>query len=179
MGKDPSNSEIPRVFLTASSSEDTQLRFGVCKLNSVKPYLGFSCQKGLFHPRNYFFHDKKDTWCLVIPVQRPVPGLVGSQTFTLARFPIPWLTRAGLRMSGPTGFLDSLSPWASRSNTPKPAQIRSDGDQSPQSALGKQQQGGDHRVSHRHRLSLSAYPDDCPSLSVRWYYAVDVCPRSL
>ncbi|KAA6413064.1 MAG: hypothetical protein FRX48_02808 [Lasallia pustulata] len=42
--------------------------------------------------------------------------------------------------------------------------------------LGKQQ-GGDHVVNPRNRFSLRDYPEDCPSLNVRWYYAVDVPKR--
>lgn len=83
-------------------------------------------------------------------------------------------------MSNP-GFLDSLSPWTSRSATPtpKPGQMKGDNEKSIHGEIGKQQQqqGGDHRVNHRHRLSLSVYPDDCPSLVVRWFYAVDVRER--
>ena len=77
-------------------------------------------------------------------------------------------------MSG--SFLDSISPWASRSSTPKPGQPKGDkGDEkSVPSGLGKQQQGGDHRVSHRHRLSQRNYPEDCPPLTIKWFYAVDV-----
>jgi len=80
-------------------------------------------------------------------------------------------------MSNP-GFLDSLSPWTSRSTTPTPklGQFKGDHEKSIHGEIGKQQQqqGGDHRVSHRHRLSLSVYPEDCPPLIVRWFYAVDV-----
>ena len=77
-------------------------------------------------------------------------------------------------MSAP-GFLDSLSPWTSRSTTPKLGQNKGDGEKNIHGDMAKQQQqGGDHRVSHRHRLSLSVYPEDCPPLAVRWYYAVDV-----
>ncbi|MCJ1405956.1 hypothetical protein MMC19_000021 [Ptychographa xylographoides] len=42
---------------------------------------------------------------------------------------------------------------------------------------GLRQQGGDHRVSQRHRLSLRDYPEDCPQLNVRWFYAVDAPKR--
>lgn len=74
------------------------------------------------------------------------------------------------------GFLDSISPWASRTSTPKPGQVKGDKIDEKLSAgnINKQQQGGDHRISHRHRLSLKNYPEDCPSLSIRWFYAVDV-----
>ena len=74
------------------------------------------------------------------------------------------------------GFLDSISPWASRTSTPKPGQAK--GDMVDEKLFpgnnNQQQQGGDHRISHRHRLSLKNYPEDCPSPNIRWFYAVDV-----
>jgi hypothetical protein len=71
------------------------------------------------------------------------------------------------------GFLDSFSPWgASRTSTPKPGE-KPASDGASQSGLS-QQNGSDHRVSNRHRLSIRNYPDDCPPLNVRWFYAVDV-----
>lgn len=69
------------------------------------------------------------------------------------------------------GFLDSFSPWASRSNTPRLDSM--EGGRYTAEGLGKQQ-GGDHVVNPRNRFSLRDYPEDCPSLNVRWYYAVDV-----
>ena len=69
------------------------------------------------------------------------------------------------------GFLDSISPWTSRSATPKPA-VKDD---ASLGGLGTQQKsGGDPRINHRQRVSLRDYPDDCPILTVRWFYAVDV-----
>ncbi|MCJ1352700.1 MAG: hypothetical protein MMC33_002684 [Icmadophila ericetorum] len=80
-------------------------------------------------------------------------------------------------MSNP-GFLESISPWASRSSTPKPIPSKDDAGEVKGSPLGlKPQQGGDHRISHRPRFSLKNYPDDCPPLNVRWFYAVDVPKR--
>lgn len=69
------------------------------------------------------------------------------------------------------GFLESFSPWTSRSNTPKLDSKEDEGYTA--GGLGKQQ-GGDHVVNPRNRFSLRDYPEDCPSLSVRWFYAVDV-----
>lgn len=74
-------------------------------------------------------------------------------------------------MSAP-GFLESISPWASRSNTPRPSQGKG-GDTSPQLGLNNQS-GTDHAVTRRHRLSIRDYPDDCPKIAVKWFYAVDV-----
>lgn len=72
-----------------------------------------------------------------------------------------------------TGFLESISPWASRTSTPKPGQSKGEEKPSPGS-VAQPQQGGDHRISHRHRLSPKSYPEDCPPLNIRWFYAVDV-----
>lgn len=79
-------------------------------------------------------------------------------------------------MSNP-GFLDSMSPWVSRSSTPTSAQ-RTENDMAAPAGLGKQQ-GSDHRVNYRRRLSLRDYPEDCPPLNVRWFYAVDVSYGSI
>ncbi|KAI9676498.1 MAG: hypothetical protein M1817_000656 [Caeruleum heppii] len=69
--------------------------------------------------------------------------------------------------------LGGLSPWGSRSATPKPATTAGTaGD----GGIGKQQ-GGDHAISRRQRLSSRNYPKDCPPLNVRWFYAVDVPKR--
>ncbi|EDU44556.1 DDHD domain containing protein [Pyrenophora tritici-repentis Pt-1C-BFP] len=35
------------------------------------------------------------------------------------------------------------------------------------------QQGGDHVIDRRYRLSLKRYPPDCPPLEVRWFHAID------
>ncbi|MCJ1477893.1 hypothetical protein MMC13_006566 [Lambiella insularis] len=77
-------------------------------------------------------------------------------------------------MSAP-GFLDSMSPWTSRSTTPKPGQVPQD--KGSLNVLGGRQQGRDHRVSQRQRLSLRDYPEDCPPLNIRWFYAVDIPKR--
>lgn len=71
------------------------------------------------------------------------------------------------------GFLDSLSPWGARSTTPKPSQSKLEA--SPLVEMSKHQ-GADHAVTRRHRLAQRDYPDDCPKLTGRWFYAVDV-PR--
>lgn len=71
-----------------------------------------------------------------------------------------------------SGFLDSISPWGSRSSTPKPTQTKT-GESDPK--LGPSyQQGKDHAFSRRQRLSLQDYPLDCPKAAVKWFYAVDV-----
>lgn len=68
-------------------------------------------------------------------------------------------------------FLESISPWASRSTTPKPMDSK---EQDQESTKISNQKGADHSVNHRHRLSLKDYPSDCPKPNTRWFYAVDV-----
>ena len=70
------------------------------------------------------------------------------------------------------GFLDSISPWTTRSSSPRLSQNKG-GDSSPQTGLSNRQ-GTDHAVNHRHRLSIRDYPEDCPKVAIRWFYAVDV-----
>ncbi|KAJ9648807.1 hypothetical protein H2199_000720 [Coniosporium tulheliwenetii] len=72
--------------------------------------------------------------------------------------------------------LNALSPWGSRSATPKPGQTREDDGRASDAGLGTQQ-GGDHTVSRTHRLSLKKYPRDCPPLRVQWFHAVDIPKR--
>lgn len=76
-------------------------------------------------------------------------------------------------MSAPA-FLDSISPWTSKANTPKSGYPKGDGERTPAGGPIKQQQGTDHHVSLRQRVSQQDYPDDCPPLTVRWFYAIDV-----
>jgi hypothetical protein len=96
---------------------------------------------------------------------------------------------------GKQGFLAGLSPWGSRTATPKPPATPTTGE--IDSAIDKKkerekerekeasastgglgiQQGGDHVVDRRHRLSFKRYPRDCPPLAVRWFHAVDVSAR--
>ncbi len=73
--------------------------------------------------------------------------------------------------------ISAYSPWGSRSSTPKP---HSDLEEVAASAntSAATQRGGDHVVSHRHKLSLRSYPPDCPKLEAQWFHAVDVCSMS-
>ena len=71
--------------------------------------------------------------------------------------------------------INRLSPWGPRSPVTKPQQDTSE--QSSGDIGLKQQRGGDHKVSHRHRLSLKRYPRDCPPMRVQWFFAVDVPKR--
>ena len=93
--------------------------------------------------------------------------------FTLARHSfLSRLNQVSRRRMAAPGFLDSISPWASRSTTPKNGE-KASSDKAPPAGLN-QQHGSDHRVNHRHRPSIRDYPDDCPPLNVKWFYAVDV-----
>ncbi|KAF2850253.1 DDHD-domain-containing protein [Plenodomus tracheiphilus IPT5] len=84
------------------------------------------------------------------------------------------------------GFLSNLTPWGSRAVTPKPPptpkSIQEDIDKDrkkekeAERALAAQQ-GTDHVVHRRHRLSAKRYPKDCPALVVRWYHAIDLPKR--
>ena len=85
------------------------------------------------------------------------------------------------------GFLSNLSPWSSRAGTPKPpstpkpdagvekVKMVEQEKEKERIATGlAPQQGGDHIIDRRHRLSLKRYPQDCPPLTVRWFHAIDV-----
>ena len=67
------------------------------------------------------------------------------------------------------GFLDYVTPWSSRTGTPRPSE--KDAPDKRAAAGQGQQQGGDHRVNPRHRLSIREYPDDAPPLKVRWFFS--------
>ncbi|KAE8379540.1 DDHD domain-containing protein, partial [Aspergillus bertholletiae] len=70
-------------------------------------------------------------------------------------------------------FLGAISPWnVSRSTTPQ-----SINNYNGTPDILQRSQGQDHTITHRHRLSPQRYPKDCPSLRVRWFYAVD-SPKS-
>ncbi|PYH86977.1 DDHD-domain-containing protein [Aspergillus uvarum CBS 121591] len=67
-------------------------------------------------------------------------------------------------------FLGAISPWSSpQSSTP----LSTTDKQHDVHNILKQSQGQDHAITHRYRLSLHRYPQDCPPLSVKWFYAVD------
>lgn len=85
------------------------------------------------------------------------------------------------------GFLSNLSPWASRASTPKPPatpkpeggterakKMDQERDRELAATVLASQQGGDHIIDRRQRLSLKRYPPDCPPLAVRWFHAIDV-----
>ena len=70
------------------------------------------------------------------------------------------------------GFLESISPWPSRSSTPKPADQGKTADKSPAPPPLEKSKGDDHTVTQRHRLSLKDYPQDCPRANIRWFYGM-------
>jgi hypothetical protein len=71
-----------------------------------------------------------------------------------------------------TSTIESISPWATgaRSATPKEKEKEEEATAAKQAA----QRGGDHSVGHAHGISTRRYPEDCPALKTRWFYAVDV-----
>lgn len=70
-----------------------------------------------------------------------------------------------------TSAVESISPWTSaRPATPKPAEGSGDVAAEVHSA----QRGGDHSVGRSHGISTRRYPEDCPPLKTKWFYAVDV-----
>lgn len=71
------------------------------------------------------------------------------------------------------GFLESISPWPSRTSTPKPQGK----DERPVTPGLEKSQGADHTITHHHRLSRKDYPPDCPTSNIRWFYAVDIPKR--
>ncbi|KAF1838429.1 DDHD-domain-containing protein [Decorospora gaudefroyi] len=88
------------------------------------------------------------------------------------------------------GFLSNLAPWGSRAPTPKPLpptgeeaadtakKMDKEEEKGKMAATGlAPQQGGDHVIDRRHRLSLKRYPHDCPPLGVRWFHAIDTPKR--
>ena len=99
---------------------------------------------------------------------------VGEIHFALARFNLLRSYYRKGRMAASANvpsFLESFSPWTSRSTTPKPGDDKES--TTPTSALSNQNRV-DHSIDLRHRLSLKDYPSDCPKPNIRWFYAVDV-----
>lgn len=72
--------------------------------------------------------------------------------------------------NGKTSFLGAISPWGtSKSSTSQSTVIDNpDGKDALQRS-----QGEDHTVLRRYKISQRHYPEDCPPLKVRWFYAVD------
>ena len=99
---------------------------------------------------------------------------VGEIYFALARFNLLRSYYRKGRMAASANvpsFLESFSPWTSRSTTPKAGDDKES--PIPASALSNQNRV-DHSIDLRHRLSLKDYPNDCPKPNIRWFYAVDV-----
>ena len=99
---------------------------------------------------------------------------VGHTVITLARFNLlrSYYRKGSMAASGKgAGFLESISPWTSRSTTPKPVDGK---EQDAEVAKLNNQKGADHSISRLHRLLLKDYPSDCPKANIRWFYATDV-----
>ncbi|KAK2802506.1 hypothetical protein FQN50_007312 [Emmonsiellopsis sp. PD_5] len=68
-------------------------------------------------------------------------------------------------------FFGTASPRnVSRSTTPQPKGAEVEGGKTALQRL----RGDDHTVSHVRRISSTRYPNDCPRLKTRWFYAVDI-----
>ena len=86
-------------------------------------------------------------------------------------------SRRGMAAAEKTSFLGSLSPWSSvsRSASPSHTPLRGPSEVPP---VGKDETRQiDHSISLRPSPSLRRYPQDCPPLKTRWFYAVDVPKR--
>ena len=83
-------------------------------------------------------------------------------------------------MSEKPGFLETYSPWSSRSATPKPGESTEGKEKAkddPTDAFKGNKSLPDHAVSGRWHLSSKDYPKDCPKLLARWFYATDAPKR--
>ena len=83
-------------------------------------------------------------------------------------------------MSEKPSFLDTYSPWSSRSATPKPAETAESKekvkDDTTETLKGNKALP-DHATTGRWHLSAKDYPKDCPTLLTRWFYATDAPKR--
>ncbi|OBT88046.1 hypothetical protein VE02_03659 [Pseudogymnoascus sp. 03VT05] len=71
--------------------------------------------------------------------------------------------------------VESISPWTSaRPATPKPAK---ESGVAAEALAQAPQRGGDHSVGRSHGISTRRYPEDCPPLKTKWFYAVDAPKR--
>lgn len=93
------------------------------------------------------------------------------QTCASGREPVGRMAKPSENKSYLSDTFSAFSPWGRSSTKPPSAD---DQDSAPSPAAPELQQGGDHRVTNRHRLSLRHYPTDCPKLDVQWFHAVDV-----
>jgi hypothetical protein len=85
--------------------------------------------------------------------------------------------RRGMAAAEKTSFLGSLSPWAvSRNLSPNPL-AKGASDAPTATASKEENKQVDHSTSPRPSPSLRRYPEDCPPLNTRWFYATDVPKR--
>ena len=74
-----------------------------------------------------------------------------------------------------SGAIESISPWGtSRSTTPKPPPTARAGPGEGSGLKNVNQHGGYQNSHQLYGLSSRKYPNDCPPLVARWFYAVDV-----
>lgn len=121
---------------------------------------------------------------LVGLIRKRIPDLTTLQVPTKSAA-AAWLSKQQADARGADGnmstsdgqsYLAKLSPWGARSPVVKPAQ-GSDSETAPGDVGLKQTKGSDHKVTHRHKISLRKYPKDCPPLVVHWFFATDVPKR--
>lgn len=124
---------------------------------------------GLSHFTKQYIKKVLPAWLSESGVSRQPPAwLAQSKSGHKA---VQWPDKSS-KMANPTdsqGYLGRLSPF-SRSPTVQPSKGK---DGEPEPLLKQQQQGTDHRINQRHRLSLKKYPRDCPPLRPQWFHAVD------
>ena len=83
-------------------------------------------------------------------------------------------------MSEKPSFLETYSPWSSRSATPKPtetAESKEKAKDDTSETLKGNKALPDHATTGRWHLSAKDYPKDCPKLLARWFYATDAPKR--
>jgi len=69
-----------------------------------------------------------------------------------------------------TSAVESISPWT----TGRPATPKQKEEGGVAADAKAAQRGGDHSVGRSHGISTRRYPEDCPPLKTKWFYAVDV-----
>ncbi|MDI1489972.1 MAG: hypothetical protein OHK93_001171 [Ramalina farinacea] len=83
-------------------------------------------------------------------------------------------------MSEKPSFLETYSPWSSRSATPKPTEAPESKEKSKNETsetLKGNRALPDHATTGRWHLSAKDYPKDSPKLLARWFYATDAPKR--
>lgn len=72
-------------------------------------------------------------------------------------------------------YFDVLNPWSgTRSSGPSKKDRGQPPPVSEPPNTGTNQAPANHAITHLYGQSFSKYPEDCPPLTIQWYYAVDV-----